>query len=345
MSERQPLLPTYTRVTPPFEQLFGASVGTVLHAMDEAGDDLVRHPPRLPLDLARVGYRAPDLLLGIADPFGSGRIVTAIAVVRVATMVPSTQRGVHMSRIGDVLARAAQRTHRDAGAYACALAEALDACQYGGPTRVDVRACVPYLEDVPAETGPAKRSLERLTLLGSARTDGAGGVNLRAGLRFTHIVACPCVQKTYRHAERSRGGYDRGDIAGDSLPRVTHSQRCVTSVMATGVSGPLPIPDLLAALDRVVVRCMNTLPRGAELALVFRAHREPQFIEDALRESLWAFARGLGPLGAITRVEGRSRSAESIHDFDLTAHARLSVDDLARCHAAAAECQLEALYD
>ncbi len=83
----------------------------------------------------------------------------------------------------------------------------------------------------------------------------------------------------------------------------------------------LPVRDLLAALDGVLFRTQNTLPRDQELALVYRAHASPQFVEDATRQALVAVRNLLGGSQPQAAVSIRSRSVESIHDFDLFAEA------------------------
>ena len=79
----------------------------------------------------------------------------------------------------------------------------------------------------------------------------------------------------------------------------------------------MPVHELLRAMDRVIFRTCNTLPRDLELALVYRAHREPQFVEDAAR-SLAAACRQLRPSsGPDDRIRIESRSLESIHGHDI----------------------------
>lgn len=72
-------------------------------------------------------------------------------------------------------------------------------------------------------------------------------------------------------------------------------------------------------MDSVLLRTCNTLPRDAELSLVYRAHREPQFIEDAPRAAAVSVACLWSPGASFGRIVGRSRSLESIHGHDLTA--------------------------
>jgi GTP cyclohydrolase FolE2 len=172
-------------------------------------------------------------------------------------------------------------------------------------------------------------SLEHLHLIARVRTHAASSPQppaIALGLRVSHIVACPCVQQMVRHARRVATG--AAEAAPEIVPPLTHSQRCVTTLLACGLAAPFQVRELLAQLDAVICRTQSTLPRGRELALVFRAHRTPQFIEDALRESLWALFRTLDGPHAFTRLIGHARSAEAIHAFDLRASATLRPEDV-----------------
>ena len=72
----------------------------------------------------------------------------------------------------------------------------------------------------------------------------------------------------------------------------------------------------------------NTLPRDHELALVYRAHAAPQFIEDAVREALRAVGDAFGDRhpDAVVRVE--AVSYESIHDYDIAADVRATLAEV-----------------
>jgi GTP cyclohydrolase FolE2 len=327
-----PPLPTYRRGTDRFTALFQAPAGRVVAAMDQAEDDVVNQPPRLAIELDGVGYTRARIPVRVHDPFGSGMVTTASCTVSIRCGVDGTRRGLHMSRLGDALARSILIPYPTLSEYARTLAEAVSRAEHGSSASVKVRASIPYLEDVPLETGAREKlSLEELILLANVRLaagDAEGGTS-GSGVRFTHIVACPCVQKTYRHARAlSR---DPLPPAEDDRPLMTHTQRCVTTVLARGLERPIDVVDFLSMLDGVVTRTANTLPRGGELAMVYRAHAAPQFIEDALRETLWALYRTIDDPAGFTCLKGRSRSEESIHEFDLCASATLTPADALHC--------------
>src|SRR5688572_24285518 len=105
MSALSRLLPAFQRRSRPFEATFGVALDQVLAAITEAQDDPVAGEPHIPIAVSHVGYTRRNIVLEIDDPFGSRRPVQAVAAVRMATAVPASRRGVHMSRIGDALAR------------------------------------------------------------------------------------------------------------------------------------------------------------------------------------------------------------------------------------------------
>src|SRR6266542_3334529 len=155
------LSPVRKRQQTPFDEKFGVSSSEVLTSIASAGDDPVAGEPRLGIALRSVGYTRSGLLIQIDDPFRSGTPVQSIATVRIGSGVPGTRRGLHLSRIGDAVARSVLEPYPDLTDYARALATAVSRSQYGRPTAVDVRARIPYVEEVARDTrAPAKLSLE-----------------------------------------------------------------------------------------------------------------------------------------------------------------------------------------
>ena len=317
-------LPRYRRAHVPFADLMGAPASRVLASMDEAGDDVPVQRPAHMLHVDSVALKRRAVVVRIGDPFESLDEVSAVCTLDVAVGVPAARRGIHVSRIGHVIADTAMAAYRDVPAVAEAVAREVARTQYGHAS-VTVRARVPYLEAVGDHRG-GKLSLEHLHVIARQRIE-PGRESRDIGLRVTHLVACPCVQQTYKHSRLSQRG---GEAHPPSDLLMTHSQRCSTTVIAHDVTGMPSVAALLARLDAVLFRTCNTLPRDAELALVYRAHRTPQFIEDAIRAAIVAVAQAWPSSGTYREISGRARSVESIHEYDLTATLRVSAGDLAR---------------
>jgi GTP cyclohydrolase FolE2 len=166
---------------------------------------------------------------------------------------------------------------------------------------VSVHGRIPYLEEIQADgAGRRKLSLEHFKPI-ARHTRQSGRDTTAIGLRVTHLVACPCVQNVSTcHRASAAGAYDAAP--GDTMPLMTHSQRCVTTLIVHDVREARSFADMLGRVDDVLLRTCNTLSCDVELSLVYRAYRE--FIEDALRAaavsvaSLWPSGRRARPSGA-----------------------------------------------
>jgi len=279
--------------------------------MDASGHDIPEQRPSVPLAIGYVGVERSHLPITIEDPFGSGVPVRLSCDFTGGTAVPSDRRGLHMSRIGNLIAEAATRSYASLLTAALDIAERLREVQYEGDTRVALRGHFAFLEPLPrrGDDDAGKQSLESVELVAEVRLTAERSLRT-SGLTFDHLTACPCVQQTFRHARRSSH-----DPIGE-IPSMTHSQRCRTTVLLSG-SDEVPVRDLLRALDGVIFRTCNTLPRDLELALVYRAHREPQFVEDAARAIAVVCRRLLATHDPDGGIRIASRSMESIHGHDI----------------------------
>ncbi len=275
------VLAQHTRAPRDFQATFGRSAEDTLASMNEAGDDVPNQSPRHQLAVARVGMTRTSIPLVVANPFGAPGTVHVACTVHMHVGLAPDRRGIHVSRLGHVLAGLSGQPHESLHAYAIALCERVAEAQQCGNAEVTVSGVLSYLEHVGGVSQRA--SIEHLTLSADARHRD-GRTEAGHGIAFNHMTACPCVQQTYQHAVVSLD-----DAALDTrLPQPTHTQRCHTRIDIGPCATPVPLDRLLAVVDRVVVRSQNTLPRDLELMAVHRAHREPQFVEDILRDLLAA---------------------------------------------------------
>ena len=294
-------------------------------AMDQAGADIPNQPPKTALKLKRVGVKRSSIPVQIFDPLGGGQIVQLSCGVEASVSLEAQRRGIHVSRIGDLLAKLSGQVFPSLQEYASQLGELLRTGQKSHAAQVTVQGVFTYLEKVSGMK--EKASLEHLELFAAAELDGDHPA-FSSGIGFNHLTACPCVQETYRNSFLP--DKPRPHSAGEEqhIPLLTHSQRCRTRVMISGVTETPPLPELLACIDAIVVRSQNTLPRDLELLNVFRAHAAAQFIEDALRDLLLGLYQVVRKRSAEGAISIQSISFESIHDFDLEAEIECSLREL-----------------
>lgn len=331
--DKDPLTPhvsRHVRSRPAFEVTFGKAPHQAINAMNAQGDDVPNQSPGRQIAIQRMGVRRTAIPVTILDPFDASRTVQLSCAVDAHVGLQPHRRGIHVSRIGDLLARFSTHGFPSLDHYAAALCEQLRASQGSEHAEVQVSGIFSYVEDVVGVKN--KSSIEHLDLRAEARHHG-GRLELSSGLGFNHITACPCVQETYKHSfgEKQQGLI--GVLAEHAVPFLTHSQRCHSEITLSGLGTPPELPMLLACIDPIIVRCQNTLPREFELLTVHQAHVKPQFLEDALRDLLhgvYELIRSPNP-GAAIRI--RAVSMESIHDFDITGEVSASVAELGRLSA------------
>ncbi len=319
--------PQHARGRARFDDQFDRSPQGTMAAMSAAGDDVPNQRPSHAVRLQRMGVTRTAIPVSIVDPFDAGRSVQLGCSIAAHTALAADRRGIHVSRIGDLLARLSQELFPSLSDYAAALCERLCEAQDSDDAEVTVEGVLSYIE---REIGSSARSsIEHLSLYAAARQVGGPPV-LASGIGFNHLTACPCVQRTYRHSFDVEHQALIEALDGLGIPLVAHSQRCRTHICVQNVLAPIPLDALLAAADRVVVRCQNTLPRDAELLAVHRAHREPRFVEDVLRDLLAAVYELIRHehRAAIIRID--ATSLESIHDFDISGTIAYSVAELRR---------------
>lgn len=322
--------PSHQRSRRGFNQTFARTAEQTIAAMDAGGHDIPNQEARLPLRLRRVGLTRSSIPVRLAAPLGGSGTVELSCDVDAFVDLAAERRGIHVSRIGDLLARLACESYPSLSHYAVRVHDELRAVQESDTATAAVRGVLTYLEAVRGVKN--KASLEHLDLAAEAETrDGAATIAQSVG--FTHITACPCVQETYRNSFGPEQEALRRAVAESRMPLLTHSQRCRTRITIAGAEGPLPLAPLVACIDQMVVRSQNTLPREFELLNVHRSHAKPQFLEDVIRELTHSVYKLIGLDHPAATIRIHSVSMESIHDFDLEGEIEFSVAELDRIFA------------
>ncbi len=218
------------------------------------------------------------------------------------------RRGIHMSRLEEAITLLHERPFADLREYGVALLRETLRTQEANQGRVELRGLLPWSR--PAKVS-GRISLDSLEI--SCRVEGClPAPLLEIGVGVHHLTACPCTQ-----------AYNRVwfDLAAYPAPLATHSQRSFTTLRLSAAgdeAAALPAYDeLLACLAAALHLTQDLLKRPDEAELVRQAHIQPQFAEDAVRETARAAGQCFGHLAAATRVVIESVSLESIHIHDV----------------------------
>ncbi|MGV9836491.1 GTP cyclohydrolase I FolE2 [Nocardia niigatensis] len=279
--------------------------------------DIPASQPSAPISVARAGITAQTVRLSVPSLLGDGTPMSLVGDVDVFAGLPANRRGVHMSRMVEVVTDLDDRPWESLHDYMRALTTAVADRQKLDLASTHLRAQATVTRPAPATGRPSRDTFK---VEASAEGDGTS-IQVRVGVGATVMTACPCTQAWTRYQTIEALLEPLGEAAANEFgfrhPTFTHSQRGVVWAHAdTGVGG-VDLNHLFEAIDAGAHLTFELLKRSDEHELVRRAHATPQFTEDVVRD-VTAHLIGKYPhlLAPTARVTVLCRNYESIHPHD-----------------------------
>ncbi len=249
------------------------------------------------------------------------------------------QAGVHMSRFEEIVGEAIDEVVLGeafrAEILASHIAQRVRERQDGRRAEVSVTARYPEIATTPA-SGQATQEI--YVLLGTAVASERGTRTL-TGVQAQGMTACPCAQEMVAELGRERlaeAGFDPDQIerALEAVPVATHNQRGIGTLYVgcpEGGEAWIDAPELL----RIVEGSMSSeiyelMKRPDELAVVAKAHAQPRFVEDCVREMVRRVVEGYTELPGEAFVMARQENLETIHRHNVVAERYGTLEDLRR---------------
>jgi len=247
------------------------------------------------------------------------------------------QAGVHMSRFEEIVGEAIDEVVLGeafrAEILAAHIAQRVRERQGGLRAEVSVTARYPQTVTTPAS---GLRTQEIYVLFGTA-VDSLRGTRTLTGVQAQGMTACPCAQEMVGGLARERlaeRGFDPGQIeqAIEAVPVATHNQRGIGSLhIGCPEGGPtwIDAPQLLAIVEgSMSSEIYELMKRPDELAVVEKAHSQPRFVEDCVREMLRRVVEDYPDLPGDAFVMARQENLETIHRHNVVAERYGKLDDL-----------------
>ncbi len=249
------------------------------------------------------------------------------------------QAGVHMSRFEEIVGEAIDEVVLGeafkAEVLAAHVAEKVRERQGGERAEVSVAARYPETAETP-ETG---RSTQEIYVLYGTAVASARGTRTLTGVEAQGMTACPCAQEMVAGLARERlggEGFEAEEIERivELVPIATHNQRGIGTLhVGCPEGGPawIEAPELL----RIVESSMSSeiyelMKRSDEMSVVVKAHEQPRFVEDCVREMIRQVVEGYPDLPAETFVMARQENLETIHRHNVVAERYGTLGDLRR---------------
>jgi GTP cyclohydrolase IV len=292
--------------------------------------DAQAEAPTTPVSLSRVGVVGVEKIIRVCgsqngQPAGNESLYHADLECFVD--LNPTQAGVHMSRFEEVVNEAIDTVVLSealrAEGLAAHIAERVRERQ--GGLRAEVRIAARYPETVPAPVSGLPTQ-EIYTLFGTAVSSERGTRTL-IGVEAQGMTACPCAQGLVEDGARVRlseqgFGEDEIDRIVDAVPIATHNQRGI-GTLHIGVPEDLETDIDARQLLRIVESSMSSeiyelMKRSDERSVVEKAHANPRFVEDCVREMIRQVTDTFD-LRDGAFVHARQENLETIHRHNVVA--------------------------
>src|SRR5215204_4631741 len=238
------------------------------------------------------------------------------------------QAGVHMSRFEEIIGEAIDEVVLGeafkAEILAAHVAEKVRQRQGGERAEVSITARYPETVKTP-ETG---KSTQEIYVLYGTAVASARGTRTLTGVEAQGMTACPCAQEAVTalaHDRLAEDGFGSEEVERilELVPVATHNQRGIGTLhVGCPEGGPawIDAPELL----RIVESSMSSeiyelMKRADEMSVVVKAHEQPRFVEDCVREMVRQVVEGYPDLPDGTFVMARQENLETIHRHNVVA--------------------------
>ncbi len=283
--------------------------------------DVQETKPAVHVSLSRVGITNMQRIVRLIS---NGRHNLFYATLEIFVDLKPQQMGVHMSRFSDVLEEVVDEVTSEESPDIESLVERIahQIVQRQGAVRSEVRLQARYPADkvTPAS---ARRTQELYTLLGIAVCSEK---TLRSvvGAEAEGMLVCPCAQDMIRHYSKERlleEGFseEEAERALSVIPLASHNQRG-RGTLLIGADQRIRAEELVEVVEASMSsETYNLLKREDELFVVNKAHRNPRFVEDVVREMLHNVVDMYPDLPDGAFVLAKQVNFESIHKHDVFA--------------------------
>jgi GTP cyclohydrolase I/GTP cyclohydrolase-4 len=294
--------------------------------------DVQASQPATRVSLSRVGVTGVEKVISIGE---EGHYHAELECY--VDLAPD-QAGVHMSRfeenvseaIEEVIATQSMRAER----LAARIAELVRVKQKGLRAEVSINAR--YAQKMPAPVSGIENQ-EIYNLLGIA-VASEGETRTVTGVQAQGMTACPCAQEMVADLARGRlsdKGYTEDQVEEiiEEVPIATHNQRGIGTLWIGCTDGgpELDARDMLRLVESSMSsEIYELMKRPDEMSVVVKAHSQPRFVEDCVREMIRQVIETYPGLADEGFVMARQENLETIHRHNVVAERFGTVEDMRR---------------
>ncbi len=346
LHERAFVLAPLAEIAPELEHpVLHETVAELLSKVDQGGVERVERSLKLRLEhdvqasepdvgvgLSRVGVTNLRRMIQLTT---DGRSTPLYADLDLFVDLNPEQAGVHMSRFSDVLESLVEDLSLEPSSDIESLAERLarQVVRSQGALRSEVHIRAQY--PMPKVTPVSGKSVEELyVLIGIAASTGER-TRCLVGVEAEGVTVCPCAQGMVREYSQElllEEGFSEQEAERvlNVLPIASHNQRG-RGTLLIGSEQRVPVTNLVHIVEASMSsETYELLKRPDEFFVVNKAHRNPRFVEDVVREMLRNVVAVYPDLPDGAFVLAKQENLESIHQHNAFAERHGTLGEVRR---------------
>ena len=280
--------------------------------------DVQQERPAVSVALSRAGVTNLRRIISIKD---GDKAELFYATLDLFADLGPEQAGVHMSRFSEVVEDLAEgltrRPFADIETLARGMAEEVVETQEALRAEVHIKAQSPIMKQTPVTHRPTEQLFTLVGIASATRTR----TRLLVGVEVNGLTVCPCAQDMVRDQSLDRlceSGYseEESERILSLLPIASHNQRG-RGTLLIGSERRVGAEDLVDIAEQSMSsEIYELLKRPDELYVVEKAHRNPRFVEDVVREMLRRVVVTYPDLSDDSFVLARQENFEGIHEHN-----------------------------
>jgi len=300
--------------------------------------DVHEREPAFRVSLTRAGVKG--IRKALVQESEEGRKTVLYALIDAFVDLMGSRKGAHFSRhneaINECVERAASENIADVEVLCTNISRKLLE-KSDGATRAEVHLSADLVlpRQAPASGSPVQKHYGILARALSWIEGEAIRTRKSIGIEATGMTVCPCGLELSREHARAKlikegFGEKEAELALALAPLASHNQRCrATLIVETGEGERIDAKDLVEIAEASMSSpTFEVLKREDEMKVIIKAHQNPLFVEDVVRNMLSGLLAAYPALPPDAIVTARCESAESIHAHNAFAEKTVSIGEL-----------------
>jgi GTP cyclohydrolase-4 len=300
--------------------------------------DTQDNTPSIPVHLTRVGVTGVKKLLEIERT--GKRPIVLIPTFDAFVDLPSTKRGIHMSRNPEAISEVMEEVLEEESAVEienlCAeiVNRLLTKHRYAKKAEVSMETDFIIMKESPVTRHKTQEMTKVMADASGVRNGEDVVIRKMIGAEVIGMTVCPCAQESTRESTKQELleflDEETTQKVLDKVPFASHNQRGRGMIMIE-----VPEQNVIRGEDliRIIEDSMSSpvcelLKRVDENAVVVQAHKNPKFVEDCVRTMVHKIINEYSYLPDDTMVTVRQVNEESIHRHNAFAEKVATLGDL-----------------